>query len=144
MSNQPVTKTSEICLGRPDNFDGSASKASAWMDSVILYLMINDSVYDKDQKKIAFTLSFHERRLSHNLGLNLHIESSFTSHTHSRNLDQFSQQLQNFVHSHQCKKWGHHMAYHHNHLKESSIRGLYFRIQEPSCSQQNNPWRHSH
>ena len=40
MSNQPVTKTSEIRLRRPDNFDGSANKASAWMDSIILYLMI--------------------------------------------------------------------------------------------------------
>ena len=61
MSNQPVTqstKTSEIRLGRPDNFDGSASKANAWIDSVSLYLMINESVYNKDPKKIAFALSF--------------------------------------------------------------------------------------
>ena len=58
MSNQPATKTSEIHLGRPDNFNGSANKASAWMDSIILYLMINNSVYNKDQKKIAFALSF--------------------------------------------------------------------------------------
>ena len=49
---------SEHHLGQPDNFDGSSSKASAWMDSVQLYLMINDTLYDKDQKKITFALSF--------------------------------------------------------------------------------------
>ena len=53
-----MTKISEICLRRPDNFDGSASKASAWIDSVTLYRMINNSVCDNDQKKIAFALSF--------------------------------------------------------------------------------------
>ena len=59
-SNQPATatQTSELCLRRPDNFDGSSSKASAWMDSVKLYLMINRTVYDTDEKNITFTLSF--------------------------------------------------------------------------------------
>ena len=28
------------------------------MDSMMLYLMINDALYNKDQKKIAFALSF--------------------------------------------------------------------------------------
>ena len=64
MSNQPTTqanqpaRTSEIRLGRPDPYDGSASKASAWIDSISLYLLINNGVYDSDPKKIAFALSF--------------------------------------------------------------------------------------
>ena len=61
MSNQPVamtTQTSKLHLGRPDNFNGSSSKASVWMDSVKLYLMINNTIYDTDQKNIAFALSF--------------------------------------------------------------------------------------
>ena len=60
MSNQPTatTQTSKLHLGRPDNFNGSSSKASAWMDSVKLYLMINNTIYDTDQKSIAFALSF--------------------------------------------------------------------------------------
>ena len=60
MSNQPAaaTQTSKLHLGRPDNFDGSSSKASAWMDSVKLYLLINNTIYDSDQKIITFTLSF--------------------------------------------------------------------------------------
>ena len=65
MSNQPGTQAtaqqpriSEIRLGRPDTYDRSASKASAWIDSVTLYLMINVGIYDTDPKKIAFALSF--------------------------------------------------------------------------------------
>ena len=48
MSNQPAvatTQTSELRLGRPDNFDGSSSKASAWMDSIKLYLLINKAYF---------------------------------------------------------------------------------------------------
>ena len=61
MSNQPTAataRTSKLCLGRPDNFDGSSSKASAWMDSIKLYLLINRAIYDTDEKTIAFALSF--------------------------------------------------------------------------------------
>ena len=55
MSNQPAatmtpTQMSELHIKWPDNFDGSTSKANAWMDSVMLYLMINDTLYDRDQK----------------------------------------------------------------------------------------------
>ena len=65
MSNQPMTqqtaqqpRVSKICLRRPDNYDGSASKANAWIDSVTLYLMINIGIYDTDSRKITFALSF--------------------------------------------------------------------------------------
>ena len=67
MSNQPTaptTQTSELSLGRLDNFDGSSSKASAWMDSVKLYLLINNSIYNNDQKSIAFALSFMKEGLA--------------------------------------------------------------------------------
>ena len=67
MSNQPtaaMTQTSELCLGRPNNFDRSSSKASAWMDSVKLYLMINKTIYDTDEKNITFTLSFMKEGLA--------------------------------------------------------------------------------
>ena len=64
MSNQPAaatTRTSELHLGRPDNFDGSSSKASAWMDSVNIYLMINRAIYDSNKKNVTFTLSFMKK-----------------------------------------------------------------------------------
>ena len=61
MSNQPATTTarvSKLHLGRLDNFDRSSSKASAWMDSIRIYLMINNAIYNADSKNIAFALSF--------------------------------------------------------------------------------------
>ena len=54
----PATQMSELCLEQLHNFDRSSSKASVWIDSVMLYLMINDTLYDRDQNKIAFALSF--------------------------------------------------------------------------------------
>ena len=66
MSNQPATapRVSELRLGRPDNFDGSSNKATAWMDSVKIYLLINEALYDTDQKKIAFALFFMREGLA--------------------------------------------------------------------------------
>ena len=59
MSNQPTTQwVYKLYLRWPNNFDGSSSKASAWMDSVKLHLLINDTLYNNDEKKIAFALSF--------------------------------------------------------------------------------------
>ena len=65
MSNQPTaaaaptTQMSELHLGQPNNFDGSSSKASAWIDSVQLYLMINDTLYGPNQSwKQTFRVSW--------------------------------------------------------------------------------------
>ena len=53
-----TAKLSKLHLRQPNDFDGSASKASAWIDSVQIYLLINNMIYDTDPKKIPFTLSF--------------------------------------------------------------------------------------
>ena len=49
---------SKLHLRQPNNFNGSSSKASAWMDSIQLYLLINETLYDNNWKKITFSLSF--------------------------------------------------------------------------------------
>ena len=68
MSNQPPaapavpsaasTKITEICIGCPDEYDGKAETAQAWLDSVQLYLLINHALYYDDDRKIAFALSY--------------------------------------------------------------------------------------
>ena len=60
MLNQPTTppQVSKLHLGQPKIFDRFASKANAWLDSVQIYLLINNAIYTNDAKKIAFTLSF--------------------------------------------------------------------------------------
>ena len=71
MSNQPPatpaapsaasTKITEICIGCPDEYDGKAETAQAWLDSVRLYLLINHALYYDDDRKIAFALSYMKK-----------------------------------------------------------------------------------
>ena len=71
MSNQPPAgpaapsaasmKITEICIGCPDEYDGKAETAQAWLDSVRLYLLINHALYYDDDRKIAFTLSYMKK-----------------------------------------------------------------------------------
>ena len=53
-----TTKPTELRLGTPENFDGSFDKSRAWMNTVQFYLVVNKAVYDTDEKKIAFALSY--------------------------------------------------------------------------------------
>ena len=68
MSNQPPTapaapsaastKITEIHIRCPDEYNGKAETAQAWLDSVRLYLLINHTLYYDDDRKIAFALSY--------------------------------------------------------------------------------------
>ena len=71
MSNQPPAapaapsaasmKITEIRIGCPDEYDGKAETAQAWLDSVRLYLLINHALYYDDDRKIAFALSYMKK-----------------------------------------------------------------------------------
>ena len=71
MSNQPPaapaapsaasTKITEIRIGCPDEYNGKAETAQAWLDSVRLYLLINHALYYDDDRKIAFALSYMKK-----------------------------------------------------------------------------------
>ena len=71
MSNQPPTtpatpsaasmKITKIRIGCPNEYDGKAETAQAWLDSVRLYLLINHTLYYNDDRKIAFTLSYMKK-----------------------------------------------------------------------------------
>ena len=51
-------KPQELKLGQPSTFDGDPKKARAWINNTQLYLPVTKDVYDHDNKKVAFTLSF--------------------------------------------------------------------------------------
>ena len=55
------TKITEIRIGCPDEYDGKAETAQAWLDSVQLYLLINHALYYDDDRKIAFALSYMKK-----------------------------------------------------------------------------------
>ena len=48
----------ELCLGIPEDYDGKEATFQAWIRSVKLYLLVNEEIYDTDQKKITFAFSF--------------------------------------------------------------------------------------
>ena len=52
------SKPTELRIGAPEAFDGSYDKSTQWLNAVQFYLLVNDKVYDTDNKKIAFTLSY--------------------------------------------------------------------------------------
>ena len=54
-------KPQELKLGQPSTFNGNPKKARAWINNTQLYLLVNKDVYDHDDKKIAFTLSFMKK-----------------------------------------------------------------------------------
>lgn len=71
MSHQPTTSTvasttttatlskpQELKLGQLSMFDGDPKKARAWINNTQLYLLVNQEIYNQDNKKIAFVLSF--------------------------------------------------------------------------------------
>ena len=68
MSNQPgtsttaqmaaATKPQELKLGQPATFDRDPTKARGWFNNTQLYLLVNKDIYNDDDRKIAFVLSF--------------------------------------------------------------------------------------
>ena len=74
MSNQPPaapvaaaaptsssSRITEICIRSPNEYDGKAETAKAWLDSVHLYLLINQALYHDNDRKIAYTLSYMKK-----------------------------------------------------------------------------------
>ena len=55
----PLTK--KLCLGTPEDYDGKEVTFQAWIRSVELYLLVNEEIYNTDQKKIAFVFSFMKK-----------------------------------------------------------------------------------
>ena len=52
------SKPQELKLGQPSTFNGNPKKARAWINNTQLYLLVNKDIYNHDDKKVAFALSF--------------------------------------------------------------------------------------
>ena len=52
------SKPTELHIGAPEAFDGLYDKSTQWLNAVRFYLLVNDKVYDTDNKMIAFALSY--------------------------------------------------------------------------------------
>ena len=51
-------KPQELKLGQPPSFDGTPEKARGWFNNIQLYLLVNKDIYNDDDRKIAYALSF--------------------------------------------------------------------------------------
>ena len=56
--NQNVLNPKEIRINLPKEFFGLQSEAGPFLQDVTLYLTLNQEVYNDDNKKIVFALSF--------------------------------------------------------------------------------------
>ena len=74
MLNQPPTapaaapaptssssRITEIHIRCPNEYDGKAETAQAWLDSIHLYLLINQALYHDNDRKIAYALSYMKK-----------------------------------------------------------------------------------
>ena len=51
-------KPSEIKIGTPSDYDGNPSTAKQWLNTVIVYIILNKHIYNDDAKRIMFAQSF--------------------------------------------------------------------------------------
>ena len=57
----PSMKVTEIHIGCPNKCDRKPETAQAWLDSVQLYLLINNTLYYNDDRKIAYALWYMKK-----------------------------------------------------------------------------------
>ena len=53
-----TTKPIELWISTPEAYDGSFETLRQWLNTVQLYLLVNKDIYNNDDKKIAFVLSY--------------------------------------------------------------------------------------
>jgi len=54
----PPQREAELKLGTPGNFTGEKAKAQIWLSDCLLYLGVNRHIYNTDEKKVTWCLSF--------------------------------------------------------------------------------------
>ena len=54
---QPAHRPTELKIGTPIEYDRDHETATGWLMSVKAYLLINQELYDDDNKRVAFALS---------------------------------------------------------------------------------------
>ena len=53
-----IAKPIELRIGTPEAYDDSFKTSRQWLNTIQLYLLINEDVYNNNDKKITFVLSY--------------------------------------------------------------------------------------
>ena len=64
----PQIYIKKISINKPPIFTGTTNRARKWLADIRVYLMLNQAVYNSDEKRILFTLSYMQST-DYNLGL---------------------------------------------------------------------------
>ncbi|PAV16025.1 hypothetical protein PNOK_0764500 [Pyrrhoderma noxium] len=64
----PQVYVKEISINKPPIFTGATNRARKWLADVQAYLMLNQAVYNDNEKRILFALSYM-RSTDYNAGL---------------------------------------------------------------------------
>ena len=81
----------ELCLGTLEDYDGKKATFQAWIRFVKLYLLVNEKIYDTNQKKITFALLFMKK------GSVLGWATTFTFNTINNNKFRIFADFKNFL-----------------------------------------------
>jgi Domain of unknown function (DUF4939) len=55
---QPVNRSKELNLNKPEPFDGNRDNFKKFLQNVEVYMDVNNETYNNNLRKIAFVLSF--------------------------------------------------------------------------------------
>ncbi|PAV21603.1 hypothetical protein PNOK_0156000 [Pyrrhoderma noxium] len=64
----PQVYVKEISINKPPIFTGATNRARKWLADIRAYLMLNQAVYNDDEKRILFVLSYMQS-IDYNAGL---------------------------------------------------------------------------
>ena len=53
-----TAKPIKLQIGTPEAYDGSFETSRQWLNAIQLYLLVNEDIYNNNDKKIVFILSY--------------------------------------------------------------------------------------
>jgi hypothetical protein len=53
-----MSKSVELCISPPESYNGNYKNALPWLRSISRYLLINKEIYNTDNRKVCYALSF--------------------------------------------------------------------------------------
>jgi hypothetical protein len=53
-----MSKPVELCISPPESYDGNHKNALLWLRSISRYLLINEKIYNTDNREVCDALSF--------------------------------------------------------------------------------------
>jgi hypothetical protein len=57
-----MSKPVELCISPPESYDGNHRNTLPWLQSISRYLLINKEIYNTDNRKVCYALSFMKSR----------------------------------------------------------------------------------